>query len=43
MSLLVLFFFQLSTSFRFVATNNAAARCSQKPMVSSIVARDAAD
>jgi len=43
MSLLVLLFFQLSTSFRFVATNNAAARRSQKSMMSSIVAGDAAD
>jgi hypothetical protein len=43
MSLLVLLSFQLGTSFRFVVTNNAAARCSQKPMVSGIMASDAAD
>jgi hypothetical protein len=43
MSLLILLFFKQGTSFRFVATNDAAACCSQKPMVSGIVAGDTAD
>jgi hypothetical protein len=43
MSLLVLLLFKQGASFRFVAANDAAACCSQKSMVSGIVAGDAAD
>jgi hypothetical protein len=40
---LALLFFQVGASLRFVATNNAAARCPQKSMVPGITAGDAAD
>src|ERR1700683_2235782 len=43
MSLLVLLLFKQGAPSRFVATNDAAARCAQKSMMSGIVAGDTAD